>query len=98
MLDFKVPASPKRALEYDYQPREKILLRQCDAKQPHTNTEYEVNVTGAALEQEVEWLQILKSYQILDRDQEESFGRIAALTLRISNAPIVLVSLVDLQQ
>ncbi|GMH53039.1 hypothetical protein TrST_g11044 [Triparma strigata] len=68
----------------------------------HVNKE-----TGAALgvdsflngeglvEREVERLEVLKSYQVLDSISEGEFERITALAARVFNVPIALISLVD---
>lgn len=49
-----------------------------------------------SMKEELQRLQVLKSYLILDNEPEEAFERITALTCRIFKAPIALVSLVDL--
>jgi GAF domain-containing protein len=49
-----------------------------------------------SMKEELQRLLVLKSYLILDNDREESFERITALGARIFEAPICLVSLVDL--
>ena len=48
------------------------------------------------LNDEVKRLMALKEYSILDSDHEEKFERITALASRIFDAPICLVSLVDI--
>jgi hypothetical protein len=47
------------------------------------------------LEQEMERLQVLKSYFILGADRDPTFERLTALAARIFDVPIALVSLVD---
>jgi len=49
-----------------------------------------------SLEAELERLQALRSYRILDTGRRESFERLTALAARIFDVPICLVSLVDL--
>lgn len=49
-----------------------------------------------SLNEEVKRLMALKEYSILDSDHEEKFERITALASRIFDAPICLVSLVDI--
>jgi hypothetical protein len=56
----------------------------------HTTSEVQ------SMKEELHRLLVLKSYLILDNDREESFERITALGARIFEAPICLVSLVDL--
>lgn len=48
------------------------------------------------LNDEVKRLMALKEYSILDSNHEEKFERITALASRIFDAPICLVSLVDI--
>lgn len=48
------------------------------------------------LNEEVKRLMALKEYSILDTEHEEKFERITALASRIFEAPICLVSLVDI--
>jgi len=48
------------------------------------------------VEEEVMRLEALKSYKILDSEREQCFERITGLAARIFNAPIALVSFVDL--
>jgi His Kinase A (phospho-acceptor) domain len=48
------------------------------------------------LDEELNRLQVLKSYMILDSEREARFERLAGLAARILHAPIALVSLVDL--
>ena len=48
------------------------------------------------MEDEVQQLMELKEYAILDSEHEEKFERITALASRIFEAPICLVSLVDI--
>ena len=52
--------------------------------------------TPQNLNDEVKRLMALKEYSILDCEQEEKFERITALAGRIFDAPICLVSLVDI--
>ena len=47
------------------------------------------------IEEELNRLETLKSYSILDSDREDSFERLTALASRIFEVPICLVSLVD---
>ena len=47
------------------------------------------------IQEELNRLETLKSYSILDSDREESFERLTALASRIFDVPICLVSLVD---
>ena len=49
-----------------------------------------------SIEEEMVRLETLKSYSILDSKREDSFERVTALTARVFNVPICLVSLVDL--
>jgi hypothetical protein len=49
-----------------------------------------------SINEELKRLQVLKSYLILDSKREEAFERITALTARIFDVPIAIVSLVDL--
>jgi hypothetical protein len=49
-----------------------------------------------SIEEEIARLETLKSYSILDSEREDSFERVTALAARVFNAPICLVSLVDL--
>jgi hypothetical protein len=48
------------------------------------------------LNEEVKRLMALKEYSILDTEHEEKFERITALASRIFEAPICLISLVDI--
>lgn len=49
-----------------------------------------------SMREELHRLQVLKNYLILDADREEVFERLTGLASRIFNAPIALISLVDL--
>lgn len=56
----------------------------------------EKNSFPQTLEEELQRLTTLRDYSILDSEREEQFERITALTSRIFDVPIALVSLVDL--
>jgi hypothetical protein len=65
----------------------------CDWQTPHLD----LNVSQPQnLNEEVKRLMALKAYSILDSEHEEKFERITALASRIFDAPICLVSLVDI--
>jgi hypothetical protein len=48
------------------------------------------------MEEEVERLLVLQSYLVLDTDREDAFERITSIASRVFDAPIALLSLVDL--
>jgi hypothetical protein len=52
--------------------------------------------TPRTMEEEVERLLVLQSYFVLDTDREEAFDRITGIASRVFDAPIALLSLVDL--
>jgi len=54
------------------------------------------NSEPQSLEEELNRLQALRSYLLLDSEREEQFERLTALASRVMNVPIALVSLVDL--
>ena len=54
------------------------------------------NSEPQSLEEELNRLQALRSYLLLDSEREEQFERLTALASRIMDVPIALVSLVDL--
>lgn len=56
----------------------------------------ESNTEPQTMEQEVERLKVLQSYFVLDSAAEEEFDRITRLASKVFDAPIALVSLVDL--
>ena len=60
-----------------------------------TNFNQETSNTQT-LDEELNRLQVLKSYLILDSEREANFERLTALAARMFNVPIALVSLVDL--
>lgn len=49
-----------------------------------------------SMDAEVERLQVLKGYEILDTEREELFDRLTRLASRLFQVPIALVSIVDL--
>jgi hypothetical protein len=49
-----------------------------------------------SMKEEIWRLQVLKSYQILDSEPEETFDTVTAIAARVFDVPIALVSLVDL--
>jgi CheY-like chemotaxis protein len=60
-------------------------------------TNYDIKTSEAqSLDEELERLQVLRSYLILDSERELPFERLTALASRIMDVPIALVSLVDL--
>lgn len=60
-------------------------------------TNYDKNNSEAqSLEEELQRLQALRSYLILDQEREHQFERLTAMASRILDVPIALVSLVDL--
>ena len=60
-------------------------------------TNYDAEMTQAqTLKEELQRLQVLKSYLILDSEREANFERLTALASRMFHVPIALVSLVDL--
>jgi len=54
------------------------------------------NSEPQSLEEELNRLQALRSYLLLDSEREEQFERLTALASRVMDVPIALVSLVDL--
>lgn len=48
------------------------------------------------MEEEVERLLVLQSYLVLDTDRDEAFERITSIAGRVFDAPVALISLVDL--
>mmetsp|Transcript_17560 Transcript_17560/g.40465 ORF Transcript_17560/g.40465 Transcript_17560/m.40465 type:complete len:851 (-) Transcript_17560:41-2593(-) len=54
------------------------------------------NSEPQSLDEELNRLQALRSYLILDSEREEQFERLTALASRVMDVPIALVSLVDL--
>jgi len=60
-------------------------------------TNYDLkNSEPQSLEEELNRLQALRSYLLLDSEREEQFERLTALASRVMDVPIALVSLVDL--
>lgn len=58
---------------------------------------FDPNTTESqSMKEELRRLQVLKSYLVLDSEREQDFERISDLAARTLNAPIALVSLVDL--
>jgi hypothetical protein len=49
-----------------------------------------------SLSQELERLQVLKSYHILDPDRDESFDRLTTMASRLFGTPYTFISLVDM--
>lgn len=49
-----------------------------------------------SVKEELKRLQVLKSYRLLEAQQEDAFDRITALATRVFHVPIALVTLIDL--
>lgn len=49
-----------------------------------------------SLSQELERLQVLKSYHIMDRERDESFDRLTTMASRVLGTPFTFLSLVDM--
>jgi hypothetical protein len=73
------------------------MLKTTDENLDWVLTNYDQkNSEPQSLEEELNRLQALRSYLLLDSEREEQFERLTALASRIMDVPIALVSLVDL--
>jgi len=73
------------------------MLKSTDENLDWVLTNYDQkNSEPQSLEEELNRLQTLRSYLLLDSEREEQFERLTALASRVMDVPIALVSLVDL--
>jgi len=73
------------------------MLKATDQNLDWVLTNYDQkNSEPQSLEEELQRLQALRSYLLLDSEREEQFERLTALASRVMGVPIALVSLVDL--
>jgi GAF domain-containing protein len=88
VMDFSTADGLRKALR-DKEPCNGQVDLVLDSFDPETN---EVQ----SMREELHRLQVLKSYFSLDQESEETFDRMTTMAARIFQAPIALVSLVDL--